>query len=292
MPSRGVSLRQTSEMGTSVPSGAVACRRSERIWATAPDGAQVPISLVCRAETPRDGTAPMYLTGYGAYGMPYPVTFSSNRLSLLDRGYTLAIGHIRGGGELGKRWHDAGRMMNKRNTFTDFIAVADHLVKEGYTATDRLVIEGGSAGGLLIGAVLNLRPDVCHAAILRVPFVDVINTMLDESLPLTVGEFEEWGNPKIREHYEYMKTYCPYTNLATRSYPAILVKTSLNDSQVMYWEPAKWIAELRALNGGAESLLFKINMDAGHGGASGRYDYLREIALDYAWVLKERLPAQ
>jgi oligopeptidase B len=260
---------------------------SERLWATAADGVQVPISLVCRKGTKRDGTAPLYLTGYGAYGMPYPVTFSSNRLSLLDRGYTIAIAHVRGGGEMGKRWHDAGRMMNKRNTFTDFIAVADHLVKEGYTATERLVIEGGSAGGLLIGAVLNLRPDFCHAAILRVPFVDVINTMLDESLPLTVGEFEEWGNPKIREQYEYMKTYCPYTNLAARPYPGILVRTSLNDSQVMYWEPAKWVAKLRALNAGGPSALFKINLDAGHGGASGRYDYLREIAFDYAWVLKE-----
>jgi oligopeptidase B len=258
---------------------------SERFWATAADGVPVPISLVCRRGTKRDGTAPLYLTGYGAYGMPYPVTFSSNRLSLLDRGYTIAIAHIRGGGEMGKRWHDAGRMMNKRSTFTDFIAAADHLVKEGYTATERLVIEGGSAGGLLIGAVLNLRPDLCHAAILRVPFVDVINTMLDESLPLTVGEFEEWGNPKLREQYEYMKTYCPYSSLAARSYPEILVRTSLNDSQVMYWEPAKWMAKLRALNAGAPSALFKINLDAGHGGASGRYDYLREIAFDYAWVL-------
>ena len=265
---------------------------SERLWATAPDGVQVPISLVYRKGTPRDGTAPLYLTGYGAYGMPYPVTFSSNRLSLLDRGYTVAIAHIRGGGELGKRWHDAGRMMQKRNTFTDMIACADHLKKEGYTATERLVIEGGSAGGLLIGAVINMRPDLCRAAILRVPFVDMINTMLDESLPLTVGEFEEWGNPKIREQYEYIKTYCPYTNLAVRPYPAILVKTSLNDSQVMYWEPAKWVARMRALNDGAPSALFKINLDAGHGGASGRYDYLREIALDFAWMLEERVSAQ
>ena len=274
-------LKQTVVLGGYDP----ARYRSERLHATAPDGALVPISLVCRKETPRDGTAPMLLTGYGAYGMPYPVTFSSNRLSLLDRGFTIAIGHVRGGGELGKRWHDSGRMMNKRNTFTDFIAVGEHLVKEGYTATERLVIEGGSAGGLLIGAVLNMRPDLCRAAIQRVPFVDVINTMLDESLPLTVGEFEEWGNPKIREQYEYMKTYCPYTNLGARAYPSILVKTSLNDSQVMYWEPAKWVAKLRALNAGAPATLFKINMDAGHGGASGRYDYLREIALDYAWVL-------
>ena len=274
-------LKQTPVLGGYDP----ARYRSERFWATADDGTRVPISLVCRKETPRDGTAPMLLTGYGAYGAPYPVTYSSNRLSLLDRGYTIAIAHIRGGGEMGKRWHDAGRMMQKRNTFTDFIACAEHLKKEGYTATERLWIEGGSAGGLLIGAVLNLRPDLCRAAILRVPFVDVINTMLDESLPLTVGEFEEWGNPKIREQYGYMKSYCPYTNLTERAYPAILVKTSLNDSQVMYWEPAKYVAKMRALNAGAPATLFKINLDAGHGGASGRYDYLREIAFDYAWVL-------
>ena len=274
-------LKQTPVLGGYDP----ARYRSERFWATADDGTRVPISLVCRKETPRDGTAPMLLTGYGAYGAPYPVTFSSNRLSLLDRGYTIAIAHIRGGGEMGKRWHDTGRMMHKRNTFTDFIACAEHLKKEGYTATERLWIEGGSAGGLLIGAVLNLRPDLCRAAIQRVPFVDVINTMLDESLPLTVGEFEEWGNPKIREQYEYMKSYCPYTNLSERAYPAILVKTSLNDSQVMYWEPAKYVAKMRALTAGAPATLFKVNLDAGHGGASGRYDYLREIAFDYAWVL-------
>jgi oligopeptidase B len=259
--------------------------RSERIHATASDDTRVPISLVYRAGTVRDGASPLLLAGYGAYGIPYPVTFSSSRLSLLDRGVTVGIAHVRGGGELGKRWHDDGRMLNKRNTFTDFIAAADTLVAQRYTAADRLVIEGGSAGGLLIGAVLNMRPDLGHAALLRVPFVDVINTMLDESLPLTVGEFEEWGNPKIREHYEYMKTYCPYTNLATRPYPRILVRTALNDSQVMYWEPAKWVARLRALNGGHPPLLFKINMAAGHGGSSGRYDALHELAFDYAWIL-------
>ncbi len=259
--------------------------RSERIHATAPDGTRVPISLVYRAGTVRDGSSPLLLAGYGAYGIPYPVTFSSSRLSLLDRGVTVGIAHVRGGGELGKRWHDEGRMLNKRNTFTDFIAAADALVAQRYTAAARLVIEGGSAGGLLIGAVLNLRPDLGHAALLRVPFVDVINTMFDESLPLTVGEFEEWGNPKIREHYEYMKTYCPYSSLARRPYPRILVRTSLNDSQVMYWEPAKWVARLRALNGGHPPLLFKINMAAGHGGSSGRYDALRELAFDYAWIL-------
>jgi oligopeptidase B len=258
--------------------------RSERIFATAPDGTRVPISLVCRADTPHDGSSAMALAGYGAYGLPYPVNFSSNRLSLLERGITVAIAHVRGGGEGGKRWHDAGRLLHKPNTFTDFIACVDHLVAQGYTAADRLVIEGGSAGGLLIGAVLNRRPDLCAAAVLRVPFVDVISTMLDESLPLTVGEFEEWGNPKQREYYDLMKTYCPYSNVVARSYPALLVRTSLNDSQVMYWEPAKYIARLRARSPQTEAL-FKINMAAGHGGSSGRYDYLREIAFDYAWLL-------
>ena len=275
-------LKRTPVLGDFDP----AHYRSERIHATAPDGTRVPISLVYRVGTVRDGSSPMFLTGYGAYGIPYPVTFSSSRLSLLDRGVAVGIAHIRGGGELGKRWHDDGRMLNKRNTFIDFIACADALVTAGYTARDRLVIEGGSAGGLLIGAVLNLRPDLCHAALLRVPFVDVINTMLDESLPLTVGEFEEWGNPKIREHYKYMTTYCPYTNLAARPYPIILVRTALNDSQVMYWEPAKWVAGLRALNGGHPPLLFKINMAAGHGGSSGRYDALHELSFDYAWTLR------
>jgi oligopeptidase B len=198
----------------------------------------------------------------------------------------VAIAHVRGGGELGKRWHDDGRMLHKRNTFTDFIAAAEALVAQGYTAADRLVIEGGSAGGLLIGAVLNLRPDLAHGALLRVPFVDVINTMLDESLPLTVGEFEEWGNPKLPEQYAYMKSYCPYTNLTARAYPAILVRTSFNDSQVMYWEPAKWVARLRTLKTNDDTpLLFKIDLDAGHGGPSGRYDLLHEISFDYAFIL-------
>jgi len=274
-------LKQTEVLGGYDPGR----YRSERLHATAGDGTRIPISLVRRADMPRDGSSPMLLTGYGAYGLPYPVTFTSNRLSLLDRGVTFAIAHVRGGGELGKRWHDAGRMLQKRNTFTDFIAAAEFLVKEGDTAHDRLVIEGGSAGGLLVGAVLNMKPDVCAAAVLRVPFVDVINTMLDESLPLTVGEFEEWGNPRIREHYEYMKTYCPYTNVGPRPYPAILVRAGLNDSQVMYWEPAKYVAKLRALKTGDAPLLFKVNLEVGHGGASGRYDALRELAFDYAFVL-------
>jgi oligopeptidase B len=280
---RLVLLKRTEVLGGYDP----ARYRSERVHATAPDGTQVPISLVVRAEAPGDGTSPMLLAGYGAYGLPYPVTFSSTRLSLLDRGVGVAIAHVRGGGELGKRWHDAGRMLAKRNTFTDFTAAAEFLVAGGYTAPDRLVIDGGSAGGLLVGAVLNMRPQLFRAAVLRVPFVDVINTMLDESLPLTVGEFEEWGNPKARVYYEYMKTYCPYSNIQPQAYPAILVRTSLNDSQVMYWEPAKYVARLRATATGDRALLFKIDMDAGHGGASGRYDALRETAFDYTFVLTQ-----
>jgi oligopeptidase B len=257
----------------------------ERLHAIAPDGTRVPISLVCRKDTPRDGSSALLLAGYGAYGIVASPVFSSNRLSLLDRGVAFAIAHVRGGGDMGKRWHDEGRMLKKKNTFTDFIACAEHLIAQGYTASPRLVIEGGSAGGLLIGAVLNMRSELFHAALLRVPFVDVINTMLDESLPLTVGEFEEWGNPKIREHYECMKSYCPYTNIGPRHYPTILVRTALNDSQVMYWEPAKWVARLRDRKADDNILLFKINMAAGHGGASGRYDFLREIALDHAFTL-------
>jgi oligopeptidase B len=274
-------LKRTEVLGGYEPSR----YRTERVHATAADGTRIPISLVCRAEIPRDGSSPMLLAGYGAYGLPYPVTFSSNRLSLLDRGLTVAIAHVRGGGELGKRWHDAGRMLNKWNTFADFVAATECLQASGYTAADRLVIEGGSAGGLLVGAVLNMRPELYAAAVLRVPFVDVINTMLDESLPLTVGEFEEWGNPKLRAHYDYLATYCPYTNLAARRFPPLLIRTGINDSQVMYWEPAKYVARHRALGDGAPTLLFRINMDVGHGGASGRYDALRELAFDYAFVL-------
>jgi oligopeptidase B len=260
---------------------------SERPHALAADGTRVPISLVFRKDTPRDGSAPLLLYGYGSYGISVPVNFSSNRLSLLNRGVIYAIAHVRGGGELGKPWHDAARLHNKRNTFTDFIATAEHLVAADYTNSKKLIIEGGSAGGLLMGAVTNLRPDLFHAVISHVPFVDVLNTMLDPLLPLTVGEYEEWGNPHIAEDYFYMKSYCPYTNLERKAYPAILVKTGLNDSQVMYWEPAKYVARLRVLKTDAKALLFKINMGAGHGGASGRYDYLREIALDYAFLLRE-----
>jgi oligopeptidase B len=258
---------------------------SERTFAAAPDGVRVPLSIVYRKDVPRDGSAPMLLGGYGSYGFPLPVTFSSARLSLLDRGVVVALAHVRGGGEMGKAWHDDGRMMKKRNTFTDFIAAAEHLVAQGYTSPDRLVVEGGSAGGLLMGAITNMRPDLFRAVVSHVPFVDVINTMLDASLPLTVGEYEEWGNPQNRPEYEYMKTYCPYTNLDRREYPSLLVKTSFNDSQVMYWEPAKYVAKMRTLKTDTKPLLLKTNMGAGHGGASGRYDRLHEIAFDYAFVL-------
>lgn len=261
--------------------------QSERIHASAADGTQIPISLVYRKDTRRDGSAPMLLTGYGSYGMPYPVSFSSARLSLLDRGMMFAIAHIRGGGEMGKPWHDAGRMLHKKNTFTDFIASAEYLIAQKYTAKDRLAITGGSAGGLLMGAVCNLRPDLFKVVVSLVPFVDVINTMLDASLPLTAGEWEEWGNPQKKDEYDYIKTYCPYTNLETKAYPTMLVRTSLNDSQVMYWEPAKYVAKLRTLKTDTNPLLFKINMAAGHGGSSGRYDALRETALDYAFILSQ-----
>lgn len=261
--------------------------QSERIWATAGDGTEVPISLVYKKGTPLDGSAPMLLAGYGSYGYPYPTAFSHSRVSLLDRGFVYAIAHIRGGGELGKRWHDQGRMASKENTFTDFISVAEHLVAKGYTSTDKLAIIGGSAGGLLMGAVANLRPDLFGVVVSLVPFVDVLNTMLDDSLPLTVGEYEEWGNPNERDAYFRIKSYCPYTNLAARDYPTMLVRTSLNDSQVMYWEPAKYVAKLRSLKTDDNLLVFQINMDAGHGGSSGRYDYLRETALDYAFVLTQ-----
>ncbi len=262
---------------------------SERVWATAADGVCVPVSMVYRRDLfQQDGTNPLYVYGYGSYGYALPVGFGGNRLSMLDRGIVMAYAHIRGGGDLGDAWHDDGKMMVKRNTFTDFIAVTEHLLQNGYGARGKVAIEGGSAGGLLMGAVVNLRQDLFNIVLTHVPFVDVMNTMLDASLPLTVGEYEEWGNPNEAEAFAYMRSYSPYDNLAAGTYPATLVKTSLNDSQVMYWEPAKFVAKLRTLKTNAdEPLLLHINMDAGHGGASGRYDYLREIAMDYAFTLRE-----
>ena len=260
----------------------------QRIYAAAADGTKIPISLVYKKGTATDGKSPLLLNGYGSYGLPIQAFFSSNRFSLIDRGVITGVAHIRGGGEMGKKWHDDGRMMAKMNTFTDFIACAEHLVKSGWTSKDRLAISGGSAGGLLMGAVTNMRPDLFKVVISSVPFVDVINTMLDESLPLTVSEFEEWGNPKVKEQYDYMMKYSPYDNLTAKAYPAILMQTSYNDSQVMYWEPAKYVAKLRALKTDKNPLLLKINMDpAGHGGKSGRYDKLREVAFEYAFVLDQ-----
>jgi oligopeptidase B len=260
----------------------------ERIYATAPDGVKVPISLVHLKREKLDGKGALYLTGYGSYGYAYDINFNSNIFSMVDRGVTFSVAHIRGGGEMGKAWHDAGRMMSKKNTFTDFIASAEYLLAQGYGSKDRLVIEGRSAGGLLMGVVLNMRPDLFHAALVGVPFVDVINTMLDESLPLTVPEFEEWGNPKEKAAFDYMISYSPYDNIEAKAYPNMLVKTSFNDSQVMYWEPAKYVAKMRAVRTDHNTLLLKTNMSpAGHGGASGRYDRLKETAFDYAYFLTQ-----
>ncbi len=273
---------------TEVPGGFEATNyTSERIEATAPDGVKVPISLVYRKGLVKDGQAPLFLYSYGSYGMSTDPTFSANRLVLLDRGVVFALAHIRGGSDLGRQWYLDGKLMKKKNTFTDFVACADYLVSEKYGARDRLAIEGGSAGGLLIGATLNLRPDLCKVAHLAVPFVDVVSTMLDESLPLTVQEFLEWGNPKEEVAGKYMLEYSPYDNLVRTSYPSILVTTSLNDSQVLFHEPAKYVAKLRTLKTDSNPLLLKCNMDAGHGGASGRYEALREKAYQYAFLLDQ-----
>jgi oligopeptidase B len=259
--------------------------KAERLFATATDGTKVPLSVVYRKDTKIDGSAPLLLYGYGSYGYSIPPTFSSNRLSLLDRGVVFVIAHIRGGGELGEEWREAGRMMKKMNTFTDFIAAGDYLVKNKYTSSDRLVIQGGSAGGLLMGAVTNMRPDLFKAVVAQVPFVDVLNTMLDATLPLTTSEYIEWGNPNEKAAYDYMKQYSPYDNVARKNYPSMLVKVSLNDSQVPYWEGAKLVAKIRAMKTDNNPLLLKTNMGAGHGGSSGRYDYLHEVSFDYAYML-------
>lgn len=258
---------------------------TERVFATAADGTKVPISLVYKKGLARDGTAPCLLYAYGSYGYSMTAEFDPVRVSLLDRGVVYAIAHIRGGSELGRTWYDDGKMLKKMNTFTDFVACADFLVAEKHCSRDKLAIQGGSAGGLLIGVVLNLRPDLCKAAVLQVPFVDAVTTMLDESLPLTVQEFQQWGNPKVKAEYDYIKSYCPYTNMRKADYPAMLVMTSLNDSQVMYHEPAKYVAKMRATRTDRNPLLLRCNMDAGHGGASGRYDNLKEDAIVAAFVL-------
>jgi oligopeptidase B len=261
---------------------------SERLWATARDGVKVPISIVYKKGLVRDGKAPLYLYAYGSYGFGITPAFSSEGVSLLDRGVAFAIAHIRGGDEMGERWREEGMLMKKKNTFFDFIDCAEYLVHEKWTSTDRLAIEGRSAGGLLMGAVVNMRPDLFRAVHAGVPFVDVINTMMDATLPLTVAEYLEWGNPNEKAAFDYMKSYSPYDNLEKRAYPAILVTSSFNDSQVMYWEPAKYVARLRTLKTDSNPLLLKMKMDpAGHGGASGRYDRLKDQAFEYAWMLSQ-----
>jgi oligopeptidase B len=260
----------------------------ERIFAKATDGTEIPVTLVYRRELREKGPQKLLLYGYGSYGFSLPDTFSSSRLSLLDRGVIYAVAHVRGGGELGEPWRDAGRMKEKMTTFTDFISCAQFLIAQGYTTPRRMATSGGSAGGLLMGAVLNLRPDLFRVAVLKVPFVDVVNTMLDASLPLTTEEYTEWGNPNVAEEYSWIRAYSPYDNIRAQAYPAILVTTALNDSQVPYWEGCKYVAKLRATKTDSNVLLLKVNLDpAGHGGASGRYDALHEVAFDYAFTLTE-----
>ena len=282
MTSRQRELKKRQE----IPSGFDPSRYEvQRQMARARDGVQVPVSILVQKGAPRDGSQPLLLTAYGSYGATTEPTFNANVLSLVDRGMAYAIAHVRGGQEMGRQWYDDGKMMKKMNTFRDFIDVADYLVKNGYTRPDRLVANGGSAGGLLMGAVANMRPDLFRAIVADVPFVDVINTMLDSSLPLTAQEWEQWGNPIDRDHYVYMRSYSPYDNVERKAYPWMLVTTSINDSQVMYWEPAKWVAKLRAMKTDGNPLYFKIILAGGHGGSSGRYDRLREIAFRYAFML-------
>ncbi len=259
--------------------------QSERIFAKAPDGVEVPISLVYRKGFQLNGSSALLLYGYGAYGHSIDPRFSSDRLSLLDRGLVFAIAHIRGGAELGEVWHDQGKLLQKKNTFSDFIACAEHLIAARYTSSDHLAIMGGSAGGLLMGAVLNMRPELFHAAIAKVPFVDTLNTMLDPTLPLTMSEYEEWGNPEDKEYYNYIRSYSPYDNVTAREYPKMLVTAGLNDPRVSYWEPAKWVAKLRALKKDSNVLLLKTDMGSGHFGPSGRYEGIKEVAFDYAFLL-------
>lgn len=274
-------LKQQEVLGGYDPKAYV----TERLYAKAEDGVRIPISLVYKKGFERNGSAPLLLYGYGSYGASMDPTFSSPRLSLLDRGFVFAIAHIRGGQEMGRQWYEDGKMMKKKNTFTDFISCGKYLINKQYTSKGHLYAQGGSAGGLLMGAVMNMAPDLWNGIIAQVPFVDVVNTMLDETIPLTTNEFDEWGNPKNKEAYFYMKSYSPYENIEAKAYPNMLVTTGLHDSQVQYFEPAKWVAKLRATKTDKNVLLLKTEMDFGHGGASGRFDYLKDIALNYAFLL-------
>ena len=269
-----------------IPSGYDASQyTSERIFATAQDGAQVPISLVYRKGTQRDGSHPLLLYGYGSYGFSQEANFQTNRLSLLDRGFIFAVAHIRGGSEMGRAWYEQGRLLHKKNTFYDFIACAEHLIAQGYTSAQRLAIMGGSAGGLLVSAVTNLRPELFNAVVALVPFTNVITAILTPDLPLTVTEYEQWGHPEDQEAFDYMLSYSPYENVERKAYPQILVRAGLNDLQVPYWDPAKWVAKLRSHKTDQNPLFLITNMASGHGGSSGRYDYLREVAENYAFLL-------
>ena len=258
---------------------------SERLFASTQDGANVPISLVYKKGLIKNGNNPLLLYGYGSYGVNMDAYFSSVRLSLLDRGFIFAIAHIRGGQEMGRHWYEQGKLLKKKNTFTDFIGCAEFLIENNYTNSSKLFAEGGSAGGLLMGAVINMKPELFKGVIAAVPFVDVITTMLDDSIPLTTGEYDEWGNPNEKAYYDYMLSYSPYDNVAAKSYPAMLVTTGLHDSQVQYWEPAKWVAKLRANKTDNNILLLKTDMSAGHGGKSGRFQHLKDIAQEYAFLL-------
>jgi oligopeptidase B len=257
----------------------------ERVWATATDGTKVPISMVYRKELKKDGNNPLLLYAYGSYGITMEPYFSSTRLSILDRGFIFAIAHIRGGEDLGRQWYEDGKLLKKKNTFTDFIDCSKYVIQEKYTSSQHLYAEGGSAGGLLMGAVINMAPELYNGIIAQVPFVDVITTMLDDSIPLTTGEYDEWGNPNVKKYYEYMLSYSPYDNLKEQKYPHMYVSTGLHDSQVQYWEPAKWVAKLRTLKKDDTVLFLNTNMDAGHGGASGRFEAIKELAKEYSFLL-------
>nr|WP_246516299.1 S9 family peptidase [Aequorivita echinoideorum] len=258
---------------------------TERLWATAADGTKIPMSIIYKKGIQKDGSNPLLIYGYGSYGSTIDPYFSSVRLSLLDRGFIFAIAHVRGGEYLGRQWYEDGKLLKKKNTFTDFIDASKHLIAEGYTSPEHLYASGGSAGGLLMGAIANMAPELYNGIIASVPFVDVVTTMLDDSIPLTTGEYDEWGNPNDPEYYNYMKSYSPYDNVEAKNYPNMLVTTGLHDSQVQYWEPAKWVAKMRELKTNDNMLLLHTNMDAGHGGASGRFEALKEVAMDYAFLL-------
>jgi oligopeptidase B len=276
-----VLLKQHQVAGGYNPAGYV----TERLYALANDGVKVPISIVYKKGLVKNGSAPLLLYGYGSYGISTDADFSSNRLSLLNRGFVVALAHVRGGSELGRRWYEDGKLMKKKNTFTDFIACAEFLVNSKYTGKAHLYAYGGSAGGMLMGSIINMAPDLWKGVVAEVPFVDVVNTMLDERIPLTTNEYDEWGNPNNNDAYTYIKSYSPYENIGKKNYPNILVTTGLHDSQVQYFEPAKWVAKLRRMKTDSNILLFQTNMDVGHGGSSGRFDFLRDVTTVYSFLL-------